>query len=123
MAETVVTRIEAPSGKDIAYENFPVGSWLLPARLRPHVAVFYAYARAIDDIADDPQLPPEEKIARLTGFEAALLGREQGEGILVHAVLNMETMLFRKGRLSPNQKQFTLLANDTKEQSHDPPSC
>lgn len=80
MAETVVTRIEAPSGKDIAYENFPVGSWLLPARLRPHVAVFYAYARAIDDIADDPQLPPEEKIARLTGFEAALLGREQGEG-------------------------------------------
>jgi squalene synthase HpnC len=80
MAETVVTSMEAPSGKDIAYENFPVGSWLLPARLRPHVAVFYAYARAIDDIADDPKLPPEEKIARLTGFEAALLGREQGEG-------------------------------------------
>lgn len=80
MAETIVTSIEAPSGKDIAYENFPVGSWLLPARLRPHVAVFYAFARAIDDIADDPQLPPEEKIARLTGFEAALLGREKGEG-------------------------------------------
>ncbi|MDG4576776.1 MAG: squalene synthase HpnC [Defluviicoccus sp.] len=80
MAETVVTSIEAPSGKDVAYENFPVGSWLLPARLRPHVAVFYAFARAIDDIADDPQLPPEEKIARLTGFEAALLGREKGDG-------------------------------------------
>lgn len=80
MAETIVTSIEAPSGKDIAYENFPVGSWLLPARLRPHVAVFYAFARAIDDIADDPQLPPEEKIARLTGFEAALLGREKRDG-------------------------------------------
>ncbi|MBX3516282.1 MAG: squalene synthase HpnC [Rhodospirillales bacterium] len=80
MAETVVTSIEAPSGKDVAYENFPVGSWLLPARLRPHVAVFYAFARAIDDIADDPQLPPEEKIARLTGFEAALLGREKRDG-------------------------------------------
>ncbi|MFZ1415419.1 MAG: squalene synthase HpnC [Defluviicoccus sp.] len=80
MTETAVTSIEAPSGKDVAYENFPVGSWLLPARLRPHVAVFYAYARAIDDIADDPKLPSEEKIARLTGFEAALLGRGQGEG-------------------------------------------
>lgn len=80
MKETGATSVETPSGKDVAYENFPVGSWLLPARLRPHVAVFYAYARAIDDIADDPKLPAEEKIARLSGFEAALLGREQGEG-------------------------------------------
>ena len=70
------TVAETPSGKDAAYENFPVGSWLLPARLRPHVAVFYAYARAIDDIADNPDLPAEEKIARLDGFERALLGRE-----------------------------------------------
>lgn len=80
MTQTALTSIEAPSGKDVAYENFPVGSWLLPARLRPHVAVFYAFARAIDDIADDPKLPSDEKIARLTGFEAALLGREHGEG-------------------------------------------
>ncbi len=68
--------IETPSGKDTAYENFPVGSWLLPARLRPHVAVFYDFARGADDIADSPDLPPEEKVARLEGFEGALLGRE-----------------------------------------------
>jgi hydroxysqualene synthase len=66
--------VEAPSGKDAAYENFPVGSFLLPAALRPHVAVFYAYARAIDDIADSGDLAPEEKIARLDGFERAILG-------------------------------------------------
>ena len=42
--------IEAPSGKGAGEENFPVGSIFLPARLRPHVATFYAYARAIDDI-------------------------------------------------------------------------
>ena len=48
--------VETPSGKDSAYENFPVGSWLLPARLRPHIAKFYAFARAIDDIADNPDL-------------------------------------------------------------------
>lgn len=67
---------ETPSGKDEAYENFPVGSWLLPARLRPHVAVFYGFARAIDDIADNGELSPEQKVARLDGFERALLGVE-----------------------------------------------
>lgn len=65
---------EAPSGKDAAYENFPVGSWLLSRRLRPHVATFYAYARAIDDIADHPDLSADEKVTRLSGFAAALEG-------------------------------------------------
>lgn len=69
------TSIETPSGKDAAYENFPVGSWLLPARLRSHVAKFYAFARAIDDIADNPDLDPKEKVKRLDGFEKALLGK------------------------------------------------
>ncbi|NQU60731.1 MAG: squalene synthase HpnC [Rhodospirillales bacterium] len=67
--------VETPSGKDAAYENFPVGSWLLPARLRPHIAKFYAFARAIDDIADSPDLDPKEKVKRLDGFERALLGK------------------------------------------------
>ena len=72
MAESVA--IETPSGKQAADENFPVGSWLLPARLRPHVATFYAYARAIDDIADNPVLEPADKIARLDGFARAVTG-------------------------------------------------
>ena len=66
--------VEAPSGKDAAYENFPVGSFLLPAAIRPHVAVFYAYARAIDDIADSPELGADEKVERLDGFARALRG-------------------------------------------------
>ena len=65
---------ETPSGKGAGDENFPVGSFLLPARLRPHVAVFYAYARAIDDVADNPDLAAEEKIRRLEGFAATLVG-------------------------------------------------
>lgn len=65
---------ETPSGKGAGDENFPVGSWLLPARLRPHVAVFYAFARAIDDIADNPALAPEDKITRLDGFADAIRG-------------------------------------------------
>ena len=66
--------VETPSGKSAGDENFPVGSWLLPARLRPHVACFYGFARAIDDIADNPDLAPEDKVARLDAFEAALTG-------------------------------------------------
>lgn len=35
------------------YENFPVGSFLMPARLRPHVHRIYAFARTADDLADE----------------------------------------------------------------------
>ena len=71
-----VAAMETPSGKAAADENFPVGSWLLPARLRPHIAAFYAYARAIDDIADNPDLDPSDKIERLDGFARAVRGVE-----------------------------------------------
>ena len=79
MAAPAPESVEAASGKDVAYENFPVGSWLLPAHVRPHVAVFYAFARTIDDIADSPDLAPEEKIARLDGFDAALVAGDGAE--------------------------------------------
>jgi squalene synthase HpnC len=67
--------IETPSGKGAHDENFPVGSILLPARLRGHVARFYAFARAADDIADNPDLVPEDKVRRLDRFEEGLDGR------------------------------------------------
>ncbi len=41
------------------YENFTVMSWLLPRRLRQHIANIYAYCRWADDLADevgDPKL-------------------------------------------------------------------
>lgn len=66
--------VETPSGKDAAYENFPVSPLVLPKKTRRHVACFYNFARAIDDIADNPALSAEEKINRLSGFEAALQG-------------------------------------------------
>ena len=74
MTSTVERVAEAPSGKGSGDENFPVGSFLLPARLRPHIALFYAYARAIDDIADSPDLTPGEKLFRLEGFAQAIRG-------------------------------------------------
>jgi squalene synthase HpnC len=53
------------------YENFPVASLLLPARLRPAVRAVYAFARTADDIADEGALPAQGRLAALE-----LLGRE-----------------------------------------------
>ena len=35
------------------YENFPVGSWFLPASKRPFISAIYAFARSADDFADE----------------------------------------------------------------------
>lgn len=47
------------------YENFPVASRLMPARLRPHVAAVYAFARHADDIADEGEMAAEERRVQL----------------------------------------------------------
>ena len=75
MSSPTAADVESWSGKDRGDENFPVGSWLISARLRPHVHAFYAFARNADDIADSPSLAPEDKIFRLDAMEAVLLGR------------------------------------------------
>jgi phytoene/squalene synthetase len=43
------------------YENFPVASWLVPARMRPHVAALYAFARTADEFADEGRRPETER--------------------------------------------------------------
>ena len=88
---TAAPIVETPSGKGAGDENFPVGSLLLPKALRPKVAIFYAYARAIDDIADNPDLPAEDKIARLDGFDHALIGATDDPAYL-KAIRVRETM-------------------------------
>lgn len=54
------------------YENFPVASWLVPARMRPHVAAVYAFARIADDYADEGVVPAPERRARLAAWRARL---------------------------------------------------
>ena len=53
-------------------ENFPVGSWLIPADCRPHVRAFYNFARQSDDIADAPNLSVAEKLEPLQRAQRAL---------------------------------------------------
>src|SRR5690554_2852933 len=54
------------------YENFPVASILLPARLRPAVHNIYRYARSADDIADEGQAKPQERLQQLARYRTAL---------------------------------------------------
>ena len=68
------TTVEAPSGKGKGDENFPVGSILIRAELRPHVHAFYDFARNADDIADNPTVAPQEKLSRLDTMGAVLIG-------------------------------------------------
>ncbi len=66
----------AQSIKNANNENFPVGSWLISNANRYHVSCFYEFARAADDIADNPELTSDKKIKLLNGFEDALLGKK-----------------------------------------------
>ncbi len=61
------------------YENFPVASVLLPARMREPIEAIYAFARGADDIADEGDAGPEERLAGLRGYREALERIERGE--------------------------------------------
>lgn len=55
------------------YENFPVASLLLPKRLRRAVTDIYRFARGADDLADEGDAPPTERLAALQAYRDAIL--------------------------------------------------
>jgi hydroxysqualene synthase len=54
------------------YENFPVASLLCPPALRPAVAAIYCFARTADDIADEGDSTPAERLAQLAAYDEAM---------------------------------------------------
>lgn len=54
------------------YENFPVASVLLPKKLRRPIAAIYAFARRADDIADEGDAPPSERLKQLDYYSDCL---------------------------------------------------
>jgi squalene synthase HpnC len=57
------------------YENFPVGSVLLPKDIRRHVYAVYAFSRIADDIADEPWTSSQQQ--RCESLDALQLMVEQ----------------------------------------------
>ena len=63
------------------YENFPVGSALLPASLQPAVHSLYAFMRTADDFSDEDRRPGDEaeRAAWLASWLTLLEACEQGK--------------------------------------------
>jgi phytoene synthase len=53
------------------YENFPVGSFLLPGEFRTPIRLVYAFARVADDIADEGNDSKETRLQLLGDWEGA----------------------------------------------------
>jgi len=97
--------IETPSGKNETSENFPVEKLVGP-QYRPHVKAFYAFARAADDISDNPFLTAHEKVARLDRFDTALM-TEGDDGI--PSVADLRASLGETG-VTPQHARDLLIA-------------
>ncbi len=69
---------ELASGKGHKDENFPVASFILRPRHRAVIMAFYRFARAADDVADNPHASPDQKIALLDAMGATLAGDDDG---------------------------------------------
>lgn len=60
------------------YENFPVASWLCPPHLRPPIAAIYHFARTADDIADEGDASPDQRVAELRAYRGELADAARG---------------------------------------------
>lgn len=60
------------------YENFPVASWLCPPRLRAPIAAIYWFARTADDIADEGDAAPGQRLADLAHYRQCLHACKSG---------------------------------------------
>ncbi|MBX7229393.1 MAG: squalene synthase HpnC [Burkholderiaceae bacterium] len=54
------------------YENFPVASLLLPRHLRPAVTAIYRFARYADDLADEGNASPQQRLDALSALDSQL---------------------------------------------------
>ncbi|HEY7231018.1 MAG TPA: squalene synthase HpnC [Pseudolabrys sp.] len=93
----MATSAEFRSGKGSRDENFPVASWLIKPQHRPAILAFYEFVRVADDIADHASLTSGEKIERLNGMEASLLGKSdhEPEGVRLRGVLEGQGLTSR----------------------------
>jgi len=94
--------------KTAEQENFPVGSFLIPAKLRPHVFAYYNFARCADDIADSPLLTKDDKLERLNRLENVLLGKEKADDNTITATCLAKSL--EMTRISPTLATDLLIA-------------
>lgn len=95
------------------YENFPVGSLLIPRDLQPHFYSIYAFSRLADDIADELHNDDEiRKFAALDALEQLLLHPDDVQGNPILTALH-ETMRTKAIPALPFQKLLTAFRMDS----------
>lgn len=79
---------ELQSGKGHGDENFPVASFLIAPKNRAPVMAFYKFVRAADDVADNAQAAPEEKLRLLEQMRQSLVGESDAvpEGVALRTI-------------------------------------
>jgi len=66
------------------YENFPVASWLVPRKLRPAIVAIYRFARMADDLADEGDFSPHQRLDALSECRGQLERIETGQFKAIH---------------------------------------
>ncbi len=102
------------------YENFPVASPLLPSSLRAPVRVIYAFARSADDLADEGDATPAERIAALNGYCAEL--DRIDAGVMPEAALFValrDTLLERQLSTQPLRDLLSAFSQDVTKTRYD----
>ena len=61
------------------YENFPVGSVLVPKHLRRPIHAIYAFSRTADDYADEGEVADDVRLQQLQNLSRQLQQIEQGQ--------------------------------------------
>jgi len=75
------------------YENFPVASLLVPARLRRPIEIIYRFARSADDIADEGDTLPDARLAALAAYRAELDRIAAGSTPQTALFVDLETVI------------------------------
>ena len=71
------------------YENFTVGSWLLPRAVRKHIYAIYAFCRSVDDLGDEHQ---GDRMKAIDAWEQDLLLCYEGSPQHPYLVALQETI-------------------------------
>lgn len=89
-------------------ENFPVGSWLAPRRVRHFLHAIYAFARTADDFADLPGRDDATRLQLLDDWTRRLLKAQSGEAD--HPIFRALAYTFEATQLPPIHLHDLLIA-------------
>lgn len=105
------------------YENFPVASWFVPARLRGPLAAIYSFARHADDIADEGDVPADQRLRDLDELERALPMHDGGPAVVARLRPHLQSHNLPldpfRALLSAFRQDVSTSRYDTREQIDD----